>query len=385
MKLPSLWPAACFAGGILLFGKLAARMGSTPRTFLLAATSLLLFGFVLLYKNWLLPACVAAAAAWMCLGYAAAGFERISVPANLASSLIASGKSDSSVALRWRGRLRADPLALPWGTRYEINLQEVGSAGGVMPVSGGLRVTSYTDEQNPAAPPLARAGDRVEVLARALPVRNFGSPGSFDDRGYLALQGIHLQGTLRSNQLLTILDHPPLTLSNWLARGRGRLLRSLSGIFVSRPDEAALARAMLLGDRSFVEHDRVTEFQQTGVYHVLVLAGLHVGALTAFFIWAGRRLHLPLISRTLLTLFVLAAYVGIVEDRPPILRAALMATLYLLAQLLYRRMDLLNVAALAALGILAVRPSEITDASFLLSFSAVATIGALAIPWLEHT
>ncbi|MCU1340848.1 MAG: internalization-related competence protein ComEC/Rec2, partial [Candidatus Acidoferrum typicum] len=42
-------------------------------------------------------------------------------------------------------------------------------------------------------------------------------------------------------------------------------------------------------------------------------------------------------------------------------------------------------AALAALGILAVRPSEITDASFLLSFSAVATIGALAIPWLEHT
>src|ERR1700692_1541565 len=133
MKLPSLWPAACFAGGILLFGKLAARMGSTPRTFLLAATSLLLFGFVLLYKNWLLPACVAAAAAWMCLGYAAAGFERISVPANLASSLIASGKLDSSVALRWRGRLRADPLALPWGTRYEINLQAVESAAGVMP------------------------------------------------------------------------------------------------------------------------------------------------------------------------------------------------------------------------------------------------------------
>src|SRR5258708_27331919 len=37
-------------------------------------------------------------------------------------SLIEAGKLDSSVALRWRGRLRADPLALPWGTRYEINL-----------------------------------------------------------------------------------------------------------------------------------------------------------------------------------------------------------------------------------------------------------------------
>ena len=195
-------------------------MNATPRIVLLAATSLLLFGFVLLYKNWLLPACIAAAAAWLCLGYAAAGLERISAPANLANSLIESGKLDSSAALRWRGRLRADPLALPWGTRYEINLQEVESAGGVMPVSGGLRVTSYAEEQNTVAPPLARAGDRVEVLARALPVRNFGNPGSFDDRGYLALQGIHLQGTLRNNQLLTILEHPPLTHFRSLGRAR---------------------------------------------------------------------------------------------------------------------------------------------------------------------
>ena len=385
MKLPSLWPVVCFAGGILLSGKLIAHLHLMPRSFLLAAAFLLLFGFFLLYKDWLLPAGIAPTAAWLCLGCGAASLERISVPANLASSLIESGKLDSSVALRWRGRLRADPLALPWGTRYEINLEGVESASGIMPVSGGLRVTSYADEPNVAAPPLARAGDRVEVLARAFPVRNFGNPGSFDYRSYLALQGIHLQGALRNDQLLTILEHPRLTISERLARTRGRLLRSINDIFVSRPDEAALARAMLLGDRSFVEHDRVIEFQQTGVYHVLVLAGLHVGALTAFFIWAGRRIRLGLISRTLLTVFALAAYVGIVEDRPPILRAALMAALYLSARLLYRRMDLLNVAALAALGILAVRPSEIRDASFLLSFSAVSIIGALAVPWIART
>src|SRR5467141_845980 len=385
MKLPSLWPVGCFAGGILLSSKLAGRLYLTPRLFLLVVASLLISGFVLLYKNWLLHAGIVATAAWLCLGCAAAGLERISIPTNLASSLIDSGKLDSSVALRWRGRLRVDPLALPWGTRYEINLEGVETAAGVMPVSGGLRVTSYAKEPNAAEAPLARAGDRVEVLVRALPVRNFGNPGSFDERGYLALQGIHLQGALRNDQLLTILDHPRLTLFESLARARGRLLRSIDGLFVSRPEEAALARAMLLDDRSFVEHDRVVEFQQTGVYHVLVLAGLHVGALTAFIIWAGRRLHLSLISRTLLTLFVLAAYVGIVEDRPPILRAALMAMLYLFATLLYRRMDLLNVAALAALGILAARPSEITDASFLLSFSAVGIIGALAVPWIAHT
>jgi competence protein ComEC len=142
---------------------------------------------------------------------------------------------------------------------------------------------------------------------------------------------------------------------------------------------------MLLGGRSFVEHDRIVEFQRTGVYHLLVLAGLLVGALTAFLIWAGRRLHLGLISKTLLALFVLAAYVGIVEDRPPILRAALMEALYLLARLLYRHMELLNVAALSALGILAARPPETRDASFLFSFSAMGIIRAHALPWIAHT
>src|SRR6267142_3667682 len=171
MKLPSLWPVGCFAGGILLSSKLAGRLYLTPRLFLLVAASLLISGFVLLYKKWLLPAGIVAAAAWLCLGGAAAGLERISIPTNLASSLIDAGKLDSSVALRWRGRLRVDPLALPWGTRYDIKLEGVEIAAGIMPVSGGLRVTSYAKEPNAAAAPLARAGDRVEVLVRAVPVR----------------------------------------------------------------------------------------------------------------------------------------------------------------------------------------------------------------------
>jgi len=40
---------------------------------------------------------------------------------------------------------------------------------------------------------------------------------------------------------------------------------------------------MLLGDRSFVDSETVTAFQKTAVYHVLVVAGLHVGTLAVFF------------------------------------------------------------------------------------------------------
>ena len=385
MKLPSLFPVALFAGGIFLSIELKSFAMPSPRFYILAALVLLLIGYIFLRRNWILAAALFAAGAWLSLGMVASNLERASVSPNLASTLIESRKLDSETALRWRGRLRSDPLQLPWGRRYEIDLDEVESSAGITPVDGGLRLTYYNEGSASADPPPASAGDRIEVLARARPVRNYGDPGSFDFRGYLDRQNIQLQGALRNGQLLTIVGQPRLTLSDRFARVRGRFLISLNGLFASRPDEGALARAMLLGDRSFVERDRVVDFQKTGVYHVLVLAGLHVGALAAFFLWAGRRLRLRLLPRILLTLLALASYACIVENRPPIIRAVLMAAVYLSARLLYRRMDLLNVAAISALAILAARPSEIADASFLLSFAAVATIGAIAVPCIARS
>ncbi len=385
MKLPSLFPVTFFAGGILLSIELKNFVPFAPRIFVFVALLLLLGGYISLRKNWIVAATILAACAWLGLGTTAANLERASVPQNLAVTLIESGKLDAGTALRWRGRLRSDPLALPWGTRYEVSLEEVESSAGVTPVTGGLRLTYYTAETASGLPPSVRAGNRIEAFVRARPVANYGDPGSFDFRGYLAGQNIQLQGSLRNGQLLTIVGRPLLRVSDRFARARGRLLNSLNDLFASRPNEGALARAMLLGDRSFVERDRVVDYQKTGVYHVLVLAGLHVGALAAFFLWAGRRLRLGLFPRVLLTLLALAAYACIVEDRPPIVRAVLMAAFFLSAQLIYRRMDLLNVAALSALVILAVRPSEITDASFLLSYSAVAIIGAIAIPCIARS
>jgi len=385
MKLPSLFPIAFFAGGIFLSIELRTLTLPRPGIYFLGALLFLVVGFIVVRRNWIFAAAVCGAGVWLLLGITASNLERTSIPTNLASHLIESGRLDSSTALRWRGKLRSDPLELPWGKRYEINLDEVDSAQGVTRVAGGLRLTYYDSESASSAPPLARAGDRVEAFVRARTINNFGDPGSFDMRGFLASQNIQLQGTLRNGQLLTIIDHPRLSVSDHLARLRGRFLRTLDELFATRMEEGALARAMLLGDRSFVERDRVVDYQKTGVYHVMVLAGLHVGALAAFFLWATKRLHLGLFPSVLVTLLALAAYAGIVEDRPPILRAVLMAAVFLSAKLMYRRMDLINVAALSALILLAVKPSELVDASFLLSFSSIAAIAAIGVPCMARS
>jgi hypothetical protein len=146
MKLPLLIPVTSFAGGILLSGKMAIILRLTPRICLIAILILLISGYVLLQRSWIVATAILSACAWMFLGFAAASLGRASVSPNLAGTLIETGKLDASTALRWRGRLRADPLQLPWGTRYEIALDEVESSAGITQVTGGLRLTSYSND-----------------------------------------------------------------------------------------------------------------------------------------------------------------------------------------------------------------------------------------------
>jgi ComEC/Rec2-related protein len=275
---------------------------------------------------------------------------------------------------------------MPWGRRYEIDIEQVESGGQILSASGGLRANIYNSPRQPIEVLEAlRAGDRVEALVRARPPRNFLDPGAFDLHGYLARQKIDLIGSLRSGELSRLVDRPPPTLLQRLARARGNLLARLDALFAGQPDRHAVLRAMLLGDRTFVDSETVTAFQKTAAYHVLVVAGLHVGALAVFFFWLGRKLRLSVGAASLVTFLALAAYVGMAQDRPPILRAALMVALYLCARPFFRRVELLNTIALAALMIPFWKPSLLMDSSFELSFLAAGVIAALALPWMDRT
>jgi competence protein ComEC len=304
---------------------------------------------------------------------------------NQATNLVGRGQLELEEPLRWRGILRADPLRLPWGFRYDIDIEQVQSAGEWRPVHGGLRATYFFGQRAPANPIRVRAGERVEILARARLVRNFGDPGAFDYRGALQQQGIDLTATLRNPALMQTLPGPALKLSHYLARVRGRLLNDLDDMLSPAEDRAAIARAMLLGDRSFLDSQQAEFFRETGAFHVLVVAGLHVGVLAVFLFWTGKKLRMPIAARALLTISALGLYVAIIEDRPPILRTALMAAIYLLARALFRRVSLLNAVGLAAVVILLFRPSEIAQASFQLSFLAAVIIAGIAEPLLERT
>jgi len=388
MKLPAVAITAAFACGIVLGLRPSMEQNAFPRALLLSAflvaAILVLAGFILVKLKRLFPAAAVALLSWILVGFLGACVAEQPRSAQHVVSLLEASWLDLKTPLRWHGQLRDEPARLPWGYGYEIELSGVEFEGALRTIRGGLRL-SFTPQQGRTAMPELHAGDEVAILAEARRPQLFRDEGAFDRRAYLAQQNIDLVGTLRAPELLERLALASPNAGTRLARVRRRLREEIDELFAGTPQSAGVLRAMLLGDRSFVDRAEAADFQKTGVFHVLVVAGLHVGAIAFALYWLGRKLRLSPLWTMSFTLALLLAYVAVVDERPPVLRAALMATLVIVGGFFFRRLELLNSAAVAALILLVAKPLAVRDSSFQLTFVAIGCIAGLAVPWLEKT
>ncbi len=388
MRLPAVAIVAAFASGIVL--GLHPTVARNASSHILLSSLFLLVAFFVLAGIFfvriahLLVATIASLFGWILLGFLGVCIAEQPRDANHVISLVEQSRISLKTPLRWRGHLRDEPTRLPWGYGYEIELTRVEFEGAFHPARGGLRL-SFTAHPEGPVPPELHAGDEVAVLAEAKRPQIFKDEGAFDRRAYLAQQNIDLVATLRAPQLIERISSSTPTIGTVLARARRTLRDEIDVLFAAAPQVAGVLRAMLLGDRNFVDRAEALDFQKTGVFHVLVVAGLHVGALAFALYWVGRKLRLSRMWTTLFTLTMLAAYVGIVEQRTPVLRAAMMAAIVVLGGFFFRRLELLNSAAVAAVILLAAKPLALRDSSFQLTFVAIGCIAGLALPWLEKT
>lgn len=391
MKLPAVPIAAAFAVGIAIGLHPAIAAHSSSRDLLVGlfifAALALIAAAIFVLRNWLLPAGFVAMVSWLCLGIVGMFLGEQPRPSSYVLSMVQNRAIDLHWPLRWHGRLRDEPARLPWGYGYEVELSGVDYEENFLPVSGGLRL-SYSAQKdaggNEAAPSSVHAGDEITVTTAARLPDIFRDEGAFDRRAFLASQNIDLVATLRAAELMERVSVARPSLETLIARARRRLRDQVDTLFASRPDVAGVMRAMLLGDRSFVDRAESVDFQRTGVFHVLVVAGLHVGAIAYLLFWLGRRLRLPTVPTAATTLFLLFCYVMMVEQRAPVLRAALMAGIVLVGSVFYRRLDLLNSAGIALVILLVARPASMLDSSFQLTFVAIACIAGVSAPWLEE-
>src|SRR5258708_4696746 len=167
-------------------------------------------------------------------------------------SLLEQGRLPLKTPLRWHGHLRDEPAHLPWGYGYEIELSSVEFEDALQATRGGLRL-SFTAHTEGAPPSDLHAGDEVAVLTEAKRPQVFSDEGAFDRRAYLAQQNIDLVAILKAPELIVRIASPAPTIGTVLARVRRRLRDEIDELFAGTPQAAGVLRAMLLGDRSFVD------------------------------------------------------------------------------------------------------------------------------------
>jgi competence protein ComEC len=386
MKIPAVAIAAAFAGGILLglYG-IAIGQQASKRLLLvliLVALSTLLLGFLLASENRLRTAGIVSCMAWIELGVLAGAATHVALPQEHVLNRIAVGAISLKTPLRWHGRLKDEPDKTPWGYSLDVALSGVEAGGELIPVKGGLRL-GFTQREGEANLPEAHSGDEISALTLAHLPLTYRDVGAFDRREYLANQGIDLVATLRSSKLLEVEGRPRPRFVDRVARWRAQMRERVDELFPDSPQTASVLRAMLLGDRTFLDRVESVDYQKTGVFHVLVVAGLHVGALALFLNWLFLRLRIPRGLASALLLILMFAYISVVEQRTPVLRAGLMIGIVVIGGYFYRRLDLLNSAALAALILLVAKPAYARDSGFQLSFLAIGCIAGVAAPWIQ--
>ena len=262
------------------------------------------------------------------------------------------------------------------------------------PVEGRVRLTVRWPE-SPASQQPFHCGERLRAVVWLLPPEVYHDPGVWSREDFLVEQGITSKATVAIDRVYRLGPSPGLFLA---CRVRGlqhassdRLLalpaamRRLPAPLRLSQDDAIMLAAMVTGDRTFLTHSLRVGFERTGSFHMLVVSGFHLAIVAGCLFWLARRLRLPRVPATFVTILASFAYAIFTGFATPVARSLWMVTLYLLGRLLYRERNALNTIGFAALCLLAYSPRSLFDASFQMTLLAVVAIGGVAAPLLLAT
>jgi competence protein ComEC len=226
-------------------------------------------------------------------------------------------------------------------------------------------------------------GDRVRVLAILLPPRGPVIPGGRDFRRRAFFEELGAVGfTLGDPDILSrgAASAAALGLGQLRAEVVARIRAVLEG------DAAAMAVALMTGERGLIREPIYESIQAAGLAHLLAISGLHIG-LVAGLVFFGTRAGLALVTPLALawpikkTAAVAAwlsalGYMLLVGSPVPTERAFLMTSLVLLAVLVDRTAISMRLVAWAAMVILLMSPEALLGPSFQMSFAAVVALVA---------
>ncbi len=281
------------------------------------------------------------------------------------------------------GTISQYPIAFTDKVQFTLNLETIQYESSVLTTSGVARFTLYNTDLS------IRLGDRIKISKiRLKRPRNFKNPGRSDYTLYLRFKGIDVIGGIsKPNKIKKLNFEEPNLFTQSFISLKEKFHHLLDQYLTKVP--ASIIKAMLLGEKQFLDDGLKQAYIASGLAHLLAVSGLHIGFIAgaAFFllypIWfkllvrfrpQSARSGLAKKLTAVLTLIPVGLYMGLVGTKVSAVRAGLMVIFVLISYLIDRKQNLFNALLLAAFFILLANPYSLLMPGFLLSFMAVFTI-----------
>jgi competence protein ComEC len=245
-------------------------------------------------------------------------------------------------------------------------------------IRGNLRVTVPHSSETSSLPELF-VQDKIKVSARLLSSRGFSNFNASSSGLYLKIQNIHRRAFSKSLLLVQKLEsgkkYSPLHLVSVI---RQKLQTKIEKHFFSEArvlsPQGAVVEALLLGERSRMDPSITQSLQKSGIYHLFAISGAHI-AIISFFLFSLLKLsRVPKRLSYLLVIVFLVFYAFLVEGRPSVMRATIMAVAFLLGKLIWKNVNLINTISISAFILLVFNPFSLFNIGFQLTFAATFSI-----------
>jgi competence protein ComEC len=245
-------------------------------------------------------------------------------------------------------------------------------------IRGNLRITIPHSSES-SSPLRLFVHDKIKVSAILLSSKGYRNFRTSNLNAYLKSHNIHNRAFSKSALLAERLEsgkkYSPLHLISVFRQSLQNKIEShfSSGTGTLSPQGAVL-EALLLGERSRMDPSITQSLQKAGIYHLFAISGAHI-AIISFFLFSFLKLsRVPTRLSYLLVIAFLVFYAFLVEGRPSVMRATIMAVAFLLGKLTWRNVSLINTISISAFILLLFNPFSLFNVGFQLTFAATFSI-----------
>lgn len=221
--------------------------------------------------------------------------------------------------------------------------------------------------------PIYQYGDILQVRNELhIPPQPF-NEGGFNYNYYLNAKGIHAVSYAAPYQIkkIGVLMRTNI-IEEFVYRSRQSITRTVNKFLPE--NEAALLKGIIIGDRTGFSEKMTENFSRSGLSHLVAVSGMHVAILLTGITYLLGLFNINKYLSKVISIIFIILFIFITGCTPSVLRASIMAIIFLLSYLVNREADAYTSLFFSALAILLYNPIILFDIGFQLSFCATLSL-----------